>query len=163
MPYELRNSKATSFFNWLFQVAFGSPGADTHIQTHRQTQTHTEIQIQRQTHRHTGTHTHRQTHARTRTHTHKYTNKWGLYNTWTLDWIGPWTGLWTGPWTHSSLGSNQLISLKYHCLADLLSFLIQDVPHLSNLYNKHLMKSFHGADTDDYLNRFYLASSYSRQ
>ena len=25
--------------------------------------------------------------------------KWGLYNTWTLDW----TGLWTGPsWTHSS-------------------------------------------------------------
>ena len=35
----------------------------------------------------------------------------GLYNTWTLDWTGPWIGLWTGPWIHSSLDSDQSISL----------------------------------------------------
>ena len=81
----------------------------------------------------------------------------GLYNTWTLDQTGPWTGLWTGPWIHSSSDSDQSISLLYHCLADLHSCLIQDVPHLNNIYDKRLMKSFNGAYVDDVQDRFYLA------
>ena len=44
---------------------------------------------------------------------------------------------------------------NYYCLADLHSFLIQDVPNLNNnIYNKCLIKSFHGADADDDLDRF---------
>ena len=71
---------------------------------------------------------------------------------------GLWTGPWTGPLTHSSSGSDQLISLLYYCLADLHLFLIQDASHLNNIiYDKHLTKSFHGADVDDDLDRFYLA------
>ena len=45
---------------------------------------------------------------------------------------------------------------SYHCLADLHSFLVQDVSHLNNIYDKCLMKSFHGADADDESDRFYL-------
>ena len=60
------------------------------------------------------------------------------------------SGLWTGPWTHNYSGSDQLISLLYYCLADLHSFLIPDMLHLNNnIYDTRLMKSFHGADTDD--------------
>ena len=81
-----------------------------------------------------------------------------LYNTWTLDWTGPWTGLWIGPWTHSSSDSDQSISLQYHCLADLHSFLILYAPHLNNIHDKRLTKSFYEADTDDDSDRFYLAS-----
>ena len=81
----------------------------------------------------------------------------GPLQSWTLNWTGPWTGLWTGPCRpiHSYSDSNQLISL-YHCLADLHSFLIQDIPHLNNIYDKHLMKSFHEADASDVLDQFYL-------
>ena len=89
-------------------------------------------------------------------HANMHANQ-GLYNTWTLDWTGPWTGLWTGPWAHSYLNSDLSISL-YHSVADLQSLLIQDAPHLNNIYDKRLMKSFHGADADDDSDRFYLAS-----
>ena len=68
-----------------------------------------------------------------------------------LDWTGPWTGLWTGPWIHSFSDSDQLISLQYHCLANLHLCLIQDVPNLNNIYDKRLVKSCNGADVDDVL------------
>ena len=63
---------------------------------------------------------------------------WGLYNTWTLD-----SGLDRGLTALRTL-INRFHYNQYDCLADLHSLLIQDMPHLNNIYDKRLMKSFHG-------------------
>ena len=77
---------------------------------------------------------------------------------------GLWTGLDRGLDSRLDRGLSAIQTLIYRFhynityLADLQSLLIQDVPHLNNIYVKCLMKSFHGADVDDDSDRFYLAS-----
>ena len=73
----------------------------------------------------------------------------GIYKTGTLN-----SGLDHGLTTIQAL-INWFLYNNYYYLADLHSFLIQDTPHLNNnIYDKHLMKSFHGADANDDSDRF---------
>ena len=74
-------------------------------------------------------------------------------------WVSTIPGLWTEDWTLDWSMDSQLLGLcsidffvilASYCHADLHSFLIQDAPQLNNnIYDKHLMKSFHGADVND--------------
>ena len=55
---------------------------------------------------------------------------------------------------------SDLLSLHLLLSYQLHLFLMQDVPHLNDyIYDKHLMKSFHEANTDDDSDLFYPAAA----